>query len=320
MRPEVVSHADWGTNPKKRVAAVARLLADGRYRVEVPARVGRTGSLREQLGVTSAEPGTTLLGFDFPIGIPAAYAERAGIISFRSALAQFGTGDWESFYEVAETPSEITPHRPFFPYSCTRKGTCSRKDLTSRLGFSWDELYRRCERKTETRAAASPLFWTLGGKQVGKAAICGWRDFVRPLLGEGSHVGLWPFDGDLVDLLGSRSCVIAETYPAEFYRHLDVRFPGGKGGGKRSQIARATAGRQLLVEAERLRIQISDAASRAIKDGFGPGGDGEDDFDAMVGLIGMLKHLDEGTHLDAPSDPAIRSVEGWILGQGPAAG
>ena len=102
--------------------------------------------------------------------------------------------------------------------------------------MTWNELYRRCEHKTDTRPAASPLFWTLGGKQVGKGAISGWREFVQPLIGDNNNVALWPFDGALRDLLQSGSCVvIVETYPAEFYRRLDVRFPGSKGGGKRSQ-------------------------------------------------------------------------------------
>ena len=35
------------------------------------------------------------------------------------------------------------------------------------------ELLRRCERQTPTRKAAECLFFTLGGAQVGRAAISG---------------------------------------------------------------------------------------------------------------------------------------------------
>ena len=36
-----------------------------------------------------------------------------------------------------------------------------------------------------------------------------------------------PFDGDLDPLLVRHRIVVVETYPAEFYRHLDVDFRGG---------------------------------------------------------------------------------------------
>jgi hypothetical protein len=58
-------------------------------------------------------------------------------------------------------------------------------------------------------------------------------------------------------------------------------------------------------------------ARQALASGFGSRGDGEDDFDALVGLLGMLRHLRTGAQVEAPPDPAVTSVEGWILGQRP---
>ena len=81
--PDLVVHADWGINPKKRVAATARLRPDGRYGIEAPWTVGTTGSWRQRLDIRAATSGTALVGFDFPIGVPDAYARRAGITSFR---------------------------------------------------------------------------------------------------------------------------------------------------------------------------------------------------------------------------------------------
>lgn len=317
MLPDVVIHADWGTDPAKRIAAVARLRGD-RYQVEVPRQVGQTGSPRERLGIRDGGVDRALVGFDFPIGVPARYAQRTGISSFREALSNFGHGEWRNFYNVCANPPEISLHRPFFPYSCPKKGMCTRDHLTSALGIPWGELHRRCERKTDTRPAASPLFWTLGGKQVGKGAISGWREFVQPMVTDNSDVALWPFDGTLVDLLQSRSCVIVETYPAEFYSHLGVRFPGGKDGGKRSQRARMDAAGQLVRAAERSSSELSVDAARAIATGFGPRGNGEDDFDAMVGLLGMLKLLNNEAPVEAPTDHYVRALEGWIIGQSPA--
>jgi hypothetical protein len=317
MLPAVVVHADWGTNPKKRVRANARLDPDGCYRIEKPQPVNRTGSWRDRLGIPATTAGPAMIGFDFPIGVPIAYADRAGITSFTDALVHFGNGVWREFYEVCRRPEEITLHRPFFPYSCPRKDMCRREQLTSALGIEWNRLYRQCERRTEDRRAACPLFWTLGGNQVGKGALAGWREFVQPMLSEGEDVGLWPFDGRLTDLLRSCSVVIVETYPTEFYGHLGVRFPGGEDGGKRSPSARTHLAETLITATASLDAELSAQARQTLASGFGSRGDGEDDFDALVGLLGMLRHVRTGAQVEAPPDPAVTSVEGWILGQRP---
>jgi hypothetical protein len=55
-----------------------------------------------------------------------------------------------------------------------------------------------------------------------------------------------------------------------------------------------------------------------ILDGFGPSPAGEDPFDAVVGLFGMIDTLHRAVEPELPDDPAIRSVEGWIFGQHPS--
>ena len=318
MLPTLIVHADWGTNPKKRVQAKARRLPNGRYRIEAPEAVGTSGSWRDRLRIPGEGADTILVGFDFPIGVPIAYAKRAGITSFREALTKFGLGVWSQFYDVCTRPVQISLHRPFFPNSCPVAGLCRQEQLTEALSLTWDELYRQCERRTAARRAACPLFWTLGGNQVGKGAISGWRECVRPMVDEGDHVCLWPFDGGLTDLLGSRSVVIVETYPTEFYGQLGFQFRGGRDGGKRSPSARLNVSHHLLAAAEELDCELTEPAHQAVKAGFGPRPDGEDPFDAMVGVLGILKHLQASPMLEAPADPAVRSVEGWIVGQRPA--
>jgi len=54
-------------------------------------------------------------GFDFPIGVPAYYAERAGISSFRALLSKLGCNEWKDFYSVCDMPGQISVHRPFYP-------------------------------------------------------------------------------------------------------------------------------------------------------------------------------------------------------------
>ena len=61
-------------------------------------------------------------------------------------------------------------------------------------------------------------------------------------------------------------------------------------------------------------VDISKIES-TISDGFGNSKEGEDQFDAFVGLLGMLSVVlgirDDGL----PEDEAVKSVEGWIFGQ-----
>jgi hypothetical protein len=53
----------------------------------------------------------------------------------------------------------------------------------------------------------------------------------------------------------------------------------------------------------------------ALRDGFGPNDDGEDPFDALIGLFGMLNVLLGRQSSGEPSDPRVRRIEGWILGR-----
>jgi hypothetical protein len=174
------------------------------------------------------------------------------------------------------------------------------------------ELWRVCDRAHAGRRAGCPLFWTLGAQQVGKAAISFWRDVLGPALRAGEDVAIWPCDGTLFELLRPGRVVVAETYPGECYSHLGaVLGPGGK----RSQVARARAGAALLAWAEAEGVSLAPALVAHIRDGFGPRPDGDDAFDTAVGLLGVLNIVLGRRPAGEPSDPVIRAVEGWILGQ-----
>jgi len=83
-KPNMVYHADWGGKDAKRWCARATLGTDGHYTAFAPEHVGNLGSLIEQLPTEAGESGCAFAGFDFPIGIPAFYTKRAGIVSFRA--------------------------------------------------------------------------------------------------------------------------------------------------------------------------------------------------------------------------------------------
>ncbi len=173
-----------------------------------------------------------------------------------------------------------------------------------------DALRRRCERATPTRPAACPLFWTLGANQVGKAAIAGWRDVLQPARARGAR--LWPFDGSLEQLAQSGAPVLAETYPAEAYRHVGVRFAPGMS--KRRQEDQRLAMVGLADHAARRGVRFGRELAARVAAGFGPSDGGEDAFDALIGLLGMLEVVD-GRRPAAPATAAPDRWEGWIIGQ-----
>ncbi|ANL39280.1 DUF429 domain-containing protein [Rhizobium phaseoli] len=215
MSVAVVAHCDWSMEQKKRWMAVA-IKRGGQWHFQSPELVGDTSRLLDRLQHRAVNPGALLIGFDFPIGLPEAYARAAGVGSFREALISFGSGFWSDWYNVADHRDHISLQRPFYP---ARPGGTARH-LLDALGISdASSLLRICERATADRQAACMLFWTLGGNQVGKGAISGWREIIVPRLNE---IGLWPFDGNLAELAGSKPIIITETYPGDVYRQIGM--------------------------------------------------------------------------------------------------
>lgn len=312
--PALIAHADWGSAAAKRWLACARRLPDGRYRASAPQPVGPLDRLLPRLAA-EADGGAVLLGFDFPIGLPEAYARRARINDFLDALPGFGQGAWADFYHPAEQPGQITLRRPFYP---RRPGGARRQHLLDGLGLGGsDNLWRRCDRLTFGRGSASPLFWTLGANQSGKAAIVGWRDVLAPALRSGEPpLALWPFAGPLDALLRPGWIAIAETYPAECYHHLGLTA-GGKRWSKRRPADRIAQAPRLLAWVAAAEVELEPELITAIASGFGPRPDGDDPFDATAGLFGMLNVVLGRRPPGEPDDDAVRRIEGWILGQTP---
>ena len=310
MLPALILHADWSSNPKKRWMCTATL--DGEvYRLAAPVQVEGTASLVRRT-VQLAKDGGSVLGFDFPIGVPRAYARVAGIGRFLSLLPELGSGSWREFFNIARRPTEVSIRRPFYP---ARPGGTLQQHLVAGLGVrSIDDLLRRCDVGNGDRNNACALFWTLGGNQVGRAALVGWREMLVPamhtLQGE---LGVWPFEGELKSLLESKAAVIVETYPGDACVQLGLGAPG-RGWSKRDRAARIEKGRALRRRGLEMGADLR-RVEGIIADGFGASNVGEDQFDAVVGLLGMLAVI-IGLRVDgAPKDEAVNLVEGWIFGQ-----
>ncbi len=298
-------HADWSTAADKRWVAEANR-SEGGWMVAAPRPVGDCAAFVETL---FADRRRVLAGFDFPIGLPVAYGRMTGLDSFPAVLDALGRGDWPDFFQVAERPEQIAVTRPFYPR--VSSALAKQQALLDALGLQHvDALRRRCERATPVRRAACPLFWTLGANQVGKAAISGWRDVLLPARRRGAR--LWPFDGSLAELARTGVPVLAETYPGEAYGHVGVLFTAGMS--KRRQDDRRVAMRDLPAWAARHGVSLEPELSARIADGFGSLDRGEDPFDALVGLLGMLEVLD-GRRAACPATERPDPWEGWIMGQ-----
>ena len=53
----------------------------------------------------------------------------------------------------------------------------------------------------------------------------------------------------------------------------------------------------------------------ALEVGFNQSVTGEDQFDSLVGLLGMIESVRHPSRFAAPDLPLIQSIEGWILGR-----
>ena len=302
-------HADWSVDARKRWMCVAVPVTTGWQLMIQP--VGAVETLLPRL-LAAARGGPVALGVDFPIGLPRAYAAgRTG--DFTGAF----TGDFPGFlrdappgfFDVADTIDDVSPGRPFYP----RRGRLgmTRLSLAHALGFATTaELSRQCDRATAARPAGAPLFWTLGANQVGKAAISAWLSLLRPALAAPEPPALWPFDGPFRSLLAPGRVAIAETYPAEAMRQLNLTM----GGSKRrhaDRLALMPAVRDVMAQ---YKAAPDPALDSLLTTGMGADPAGEDRLDCLLGLLCVLRVL-QGAKDAAPPEPWITRWEGWVLGQ-----
>jgi hypothetical protein len=159
----------------------------------------------------------------------------------------------------------------------------------------------------------------MGAQQVGKAAICGWEELLKPGLKDPAlKLLIWPFHGSLADLLRPGQVIIAETYPAEYYADV-LSNPHSSGGytrfSKRNPLALQRCAANMLRWAISHDLELDPILLHAIESGFTPPSGGEDAFDATIGLFGMLSVILGTRPAGEPENEGIRRLEGWILGQ-----
>ncbi len=303
----LVVHADWSKHAAKRWMSVIRPDTAG-WRVGAPEPVGDTADLLDRLRAR-AGGAAVAFGIDCPIGLPRAYAAlHARAADFPAFLR--GLGARSGFTDVASTLDEVSAQRPFYP----ARGVAGMTRLSHALALGLADahaLCRACDMATAERPAGAPVFWTLGANQSGKAAIAAWQELIGPALRGPAPPKLWPFEGRLCALLQPGEVVIAETYPAEAMRHLDV----ARVGSKRRQADRVACASALRAAIERLGGVADADAAAAIADGFGSDAAGEDRMDCLLGALCVLGVV-SGARTDwVPDDPWVTTWEGWVLGQ-----
>ena len=212
MLPTFFVSADWSKDESKRSVHVADLDAR-RIRREVCAGWNLKRLL--ELAGKLARRGSVLVGVDAALGVPAGYwravqtAQRWG-----SPAAPAGFVDWlgrldpgSEFFEEIREPREWSVERPFFRVPGRRGGL---RGFTEKFH---DGFLRPIDRST----GAKPIFAVSGiPGTVGSGTRALWQELI-PLLRASRHFAVWPFEGELPDLLSCRGVVLAETYPGLAY-------------------------------------------------------------------------------------------------------
>lgn len=310
----IVACADWSVDARKRWIAIARRGGRG-WGVRAPRPAGDATALLASLHAEAAGA-PVALGLDVPLGLPRAYVERHACHvaeDFPGFLRRLT--EQPEFFRPAASIDEAGPERPFYPARWLPGLTPGRRAHIGALGLdSVADWLRACDRATATRPAAAPLFWTLGAKQVGKAALHAWEHVVLPGLAREPPLRIWPFEGALLSLLIPGELVVCETYPAEALRQLRLSLKS-----KRRQSDRAGLAAPVNAAMSALDAVPEAALAAQIANGFGSDTAGEDRFDSVIGLLGMLNVLGGRAPDAAPAQSWIARWEGWILGQAASA-
>ena len=221
--PAFFVSADWSKNAGKRSVHVADLPA---RRIRWEESTGWTLKTLLQLAAELAQRGSVLVGVDAALGVPAGYwgAVRERDWGIRGRPANFI--DWLSrlapdsnFFEDVREPDEWDVSRPFFRVPGRHGGL---RDFTS----LFDDGFRR---RIDKLTGAKPLFAVSGiPGTVGSGTRALWKELI-PQLQRKRDFAVWPFEGDLPELLSRSRIVLAETYPGLAYAAaLDETLPASQ--------------------------------------------------------------------------------------------
>jgi hypothetical protein len=118
--PDLIVAADWGVGWGKRWMACAVREEDGSYTISHPVPIGESEKFLQRLRPLLPKGGTALVGFDFPIGLPSAYAGRQfpdrGFREILKTLVEgIKTDKPSDFFTPTNSPCRARPFGPSSP-------------------------------------------------------------------------------------------------------------------------------------------------------------------------------------------------------------
>ncbi|MEO8033053.1 MAG: hypothetical protein ABI837_01380 [Acidobacteriota bacterium] len=299
--------ADWGKEAQKRAVYVADVSARVVRRVSAD-RWSVAGVFAEAERWTST--GSVLAAFDAPLGVPESYLTALGRLPHAAPMETFldlltRARSMPRFYDATTVARDWIVERPFFSVPAGGGGLGGYVDAAARLGV---EMYRQIDRMTGAKA----VFIKSGiPGSVGSAACALWQELASQLTRDRTFK-IWPFEGELQDLLQSTSVVVGEMYPRAAYATALLEAPPTSrapmfvaktdAGVRREAIATLRAARWV----RSLSVELEDLAQAEAN---------EDDFDACVTAASLLRCVLEGAPLCRPRLESAAS-EGGMLGTG----
>ena len=236
---------------------------------------------REEEGILAVcrkeTPTPILVTADVPIGFPTGFSDVYGEGGFVEWLAK-RRGNWRAL--VTDSVTTQTGDQPFV--------VCRKGEKKCEGNFP----LRRCEQLTQGES----LYWCVGGKQVGKAALQFWHDTLIPLREEfRDRLAIWPFEP-----IEGKDIVVAECYPAMLYREVWHR-----------RVTKSNPCDVVDAVATERQLQQNLCDEKTWLHATSS----EDEFDMFTTAIAIARWtMQSHDFLQAPEGPQIRSVEGWMLG------
>ena len=209
--PAFFVSADWGKDARKRSVHVADLSGRRIWREE---RDDWNLTRLLKLSIGLAERGSVLVGIDAALGVPAGYWGEVTALDWGMRGRPANFIDWlgrldpdGDFFDEVRQPDQWHVGRPFFRVP-GRPGGLS--DFTRRF----EDGFRR---PIDKLTGAKPLFAVSGiPGTVGSGTRALWKELIPLMAGE-RDFAVWPFEGELPELLSRRRIVLAETYPGLAY-------------------------------------------------------------------------------------------------------
>jgi hypothetical protein len=309
VNPTTILCADWGKAANKRSVWAADV--HGPSRVRRLHRAAWTLPLLLEEAETLGGSGPVLVVLDVPLGVPQGYLAAVNSEAGLGATPTFldlltWTIAVPHFFDPAIDPRDWSLARPFFIVGAGAGGRTAFDYAAARAGVP--SLLRHIDRHTN----ANRVFITAGiPGSVGSSACDVWMS-LRALVTLPRSFAVWPFEGSLEDLTGTKTVTIAEVYPRAAYATALVDG--------------------VVTERRRIKLAKTDARCRhsAIQqllgmrwvrysgvsfEGIEWARNNEDDFDACLTAAALLRCCLEELPFSQPLDYAARA-EGGILGSG----